>query len=402
MNYDFEHGLDRHNTGCVKWDQSCTIFGSDDVLPMWVADMDFPVPKPVTEALIKRAQHEAYGYSFAPPSVLEAITERLWRLYNWKVDPEWILFTPGVVPAVHAAVRAFTAPGDEVVLQSPVYYPFWSAVRENGCQVANNPLQWDGSRYVMDLEGLKQIFLPHASGMSTCPSRAKMIVLCSPHNPVGRVWTRNELEAVGDIALANNAIVVSDEIHCELMLNGSHHTPFASLSPELEQNSIVCMAPSKTFNLAGLATSFIIVPNPQLRAGLQRRITGAVGSVTPFGYTALEASFREGDDWLTQVLHYIEGNVTYAQLFVQDHMPQVKIMPIEGTYLLWLDFRALGMNSHELSVFLREKAKVGLDDGYVFGPGGEGFARMNIACPRSTVQEGLTRIADAIRSLEQR
>lgn len=402
MNYDFEHGLDRHNTGCVKWDQSCTIFGSDDVLPMWVADMDFPVPKPVTEALIKRAQHEAYGYSFAPPSVLEAITERLWRLYNWKVDPEWILFTPGVVPAVHAAVRAFTAPGDEVVLQSPVYYPFWSAVRENGCQVANNPLQWNGSRYVMDLEGLKQIFLPHASGMTTCPSRAKMIVLCSPHNPVGRVWTRSELEAVGDIALANNAIVVSDEIHCELMLNGSHHTPFASLSPELEQNSIVCMAPSKTFNLAGLATSFIIVPNPQLRAGLQRRITGAVGSVTPFGYTALEASFREGDDWLTQVLHYIEGNVTYAQLFVQDHMPQVKIMPIEGTYLLWLDFRALGMNAHELSVFLREKAKVGLDDGYVFGPGGEGFARMNIACPRSTVQEGLTRIADAIRSLEQR
>lgn len=402
MNYDFEHGLDRHNTGCVKWDQSCTIFGSDDVLPMWVADMDFPVPKPVTEALIKRAQHEAYGYSFAPPSVLEAITERLWRLYNWKVDPGWILFTPGVVPAVHAAVRAFTAPGDEVVLQSPVYYPFWSAIRENGCQVANNPLQWNGSRYVMDLEGLKQIFLPHASGMTTCPSRAKMIVLCSPHNPVGRVWTRSELEAVGDIALANNAIVVSDEIHCELMLNGSHHTPFASLSPELEQNSIVCMAPSKTFNLAGLATSFIIVPNPQLRAGLQRRITGAVGSVTPFGYTALEASFREGDDWLTQVLHYIEGNVTYAQLFVQDHMPQVKIMPIEGTYLLWLDFRALGMNAHELSVFLREKAKVGLDDGYVFGPGGEGFARMNIACPRSTVQEGLTRIADAIRSLEQR
>lgn len=402
MNYDFEHGLDRHNTDCVKWDQTCTIFGSDDVLPMWVADMDFPVPKPVTEALIKRAQHEAYGYSFAPPSVLEAITERLWRLYNWKVDPEWILFTPGVVPAVHAAVRAFTAPGDEVVLQSPVYYPFWSAVRENGCQVANNELRWDGTRYIMDLEGLKQIFLPHASGMSTCPSRAKMIVLCSPHNPVGRVWTRNELEAVGDIALANNAIVVSDEIHCELMLNGSHHTPFASLSPELEQNSIVCMAPSKTFNLAGLATSFIIVPNPQLRAGLQRRITGAVGSVTPFGYTALEASFREGDDWLTQVLHYIEGNVTYAQLFVQDHMPQVKIMPIEGTYLLWLDFRTLGMNVHELSVFLREKAKIGLDEGYVFGPGGEGFARMNIACPRSTVQEGLTRIADAIRSLEQR
>lgn len=402
MNYDFEHGIDRHNTACNKWDQSCTIFGSDDVLPMWVADMDFPVPKPVTEALVKRTQHEAYGYSFAAPSVLDAITERLWRKYQWKVDPGWILFTPGVVPALHAAMRAFTTPGDEVVLQSPVYYPFWSAVRENGCQIANNELKWNGNSYVMDLEGLKNIFLPHVSGMSTSPSHARMIVLCSPHNPVGRVWTRDELEAVGEVALANDAIVVSDEIHCELTLNGSRHTPFASLSPELEQNSIVCMAPSKTFNLAGLATSFIIIPNPKLRAAMQRRIAGAVGSVTPFGYTALEAAFREGDDWLTQVLHYIEGNVTYAQLFVQDHMPQVKIMPIQGTYLLWLDFRALGMDAHELSQFLREKAKVGLDDGYVFGPGGEGFARMNIACPRSTVQEGLTRIADAVHALEQR
>ncbi|MCE5192847.1 MAG: PatB family C-S lyase [Candidatus Cryosericum sp.] len=401
MNYDLDHGLDRHNTGCVKWDQIYTIFGSDDVLPMWIADMDFPVPKPVTEALIKRAQHEAYGYSFAAPSVLDAIIERLWRVYDWKVDPAWILFTPGVVPALHAAVRAFTTPGDAVVLQSPVYYPFWSAIRENGCQVANNQLLWNGTRYVMDLEGLKSVFLPHASGMSASPSRVRMIILCSPHNPVGRVWTRDELAAVGEIALANDAIVVSDEIHCELMLNGSRHTPFASLSPELEQNTIVCMAPSKTFNLAGLATSFIIIPNPRLRAAMQRRITGAVGSVTPFGYTALEASFREGDEWLTQVLHYIEGNVTYAQLFVQDHIPQVKVMPIEGTYLLWLDFRALGMDVHELSRFLREKARIGLDDGYVFGPGGEGFARMNIACPRSTLQEGLTRLADAIRSLEQ-
>ena len=402
MNYDFERGLDRHNTGCVKWDQSCTIFGSEGVLPMWVADMDFPIAKPVTEALIQRAQHECYGYSCPSPSVLEAITERLWRNYQWKVDPDWLLFTPGVVPALHAAVRAFTSPGDEIVLQSPVYYPFWSAIRENGCQVANNELQWNGHNYVMDLDGLKDAFQPRPCGMSTCPSRTKMIILCSPHNPVGRVWSRDELIAVGEIALANNAIVISDEIHCELLLNGSHHVPFAALSPELEQNSIVCMAPSKTFNLAGLATSFTIVPNSRMRAALQRRINGAVGMVTPFGYTALEASFREGDDWLTQVLHYLEGNVTYVRLFVQDHMPKVKVMPIEGTYLMWLDFRALGMDVHQLSDFLRQKARVGLDEGYVFGPGGEGFARMNIACPRSTVQEGLTRIADALRTLEYR
>jgi cystathionine beta-lyase len=399
MNYDFEHGLERRNTGCVKWDECRNVFGSDDVLPMWVADMDFPVPKPVTEALVRRAQHECYGYSCPEPSVLEAITERLWRKYAWKVDPAWLLFTPGVVPALHAALRAFTSPGDEVILQSPVYYPFWPAIRENGCQVVNNQLVWNGHRYVMDIEGLQHAFQPRAVGMSTGPSHVKMIVLCSPHNPVGRVWSREELKAVGEIALANDAVVVSDEIHCELMLNGAHHTPFACVSPEFEQHCIVCMAPSKTFNLAGLATSFIVVPNPQLREALQRRINGAVGSVTPFGYTALEAAFRDGDDWLTQVLHYIEGNVMYVNLFLADRLPQVKAMPIEGTYLMWLDFRGLGMEEQQLSDFLKEKAKVGLDAGYVFGPGGEGFARMNIACPRSTIQEGLTRIADAIKAL---
>jgi len=399
MNYDFEHGLERRNTGCVKWDECCTVFGSDDVLPMWVADMDFPIPRPVTDALVRRAQHECYGYSCPSQSVLESIAERLWRNYQWKVDPSWLLFTPGVVPAIHAAVRAFTSPGDEIILQSPVYYPFWSAIRENGCQIVNNQLVWDGHRYVMDIEGLKRAFQPRTLGMAQIPSRTKMAILCSPHNPVGRVWTAKELTDFGETVIGNGAIVVSDEIHCELTLNGACHTPFARVSPDFEQHCIVCMAPSKTFNLAGLATSFIVVPNPQLRNALQRRITGAVGSVTPFGYTALEAAFREGDDWLKQALHYIEGNVTYVNLFLQDRLPQIKAMPIEGTYLMWLDFRELGMREQELSSFLKEKAKVGLDDGYVFGPGGEGFARMNIACPRATIQEGLTRIANAVKTL---
>lgn len=399
MNYDLEHGLERHHTDCIKWDECRTVFGGDDVLPMWIADMDFPISKPVTEALIRRAQHECYGYSYPGPSVLEAITERLWRNYNWKVDPDWLLFTPGVVPAIYAAVHTFTGPGDGVILQSPVYTPFWSAVRENGCQVINNQLLWNGQQYVMDLDGLKNLLQPRDSGLQN-PAHAKMMILCSPHNPVGRVWTHEELSALGDIALANNLIVVADEIHCELMLNGSVHTPFASISPELEQNSIVCMAPSKTFNLAGLATSFIIVPNPALRTAMRRRIEGAVGNLTPFGYTALEAAFRNGDEWLTQVLHYIEGNVTYVNLFVRDNLPQVKVAPIEGTYLMWFDFQALGMDPRQLSTFLCTKAKVGLVDGYKFGPGGEGFARMNIACPRSTLQKGLTRIANAIKALQ--
>lgn len=396
MNYDFDRGIERRNTGSVKWDQATETFGSEDVLPMWIADMDFPIARPITEALVRRAQHECYGYSCPTPSTIEAITERLWRKYRWKVDPDWLLFTPGVVPALHAAVRSFTSPGDEVVLQSPVYYPFWSAVRENGCQVAINRLQWNGAKYEMDIAGLNGLFQPAVSGMSHGPSRTRMIILCNPHNPVGRVWTRDELQAVGEIALAHDAVVVSDEIHCELMLNGARHVPFATLSPEFEQNSVTCMAPSKTFNLAGLATSFIIVPNPKLRAAMQRRISGSAGNVTPFGYVALEAAFRDGDDWLTQVLHYIEGNVTFVQLFIRDHMPQVKVTPIEGTYLMWLDFRALGMTTPQLSDFLRGQAKVGLDEGYVFGPGGEGFARMNIACPRSTLQEGLNRIAGAL------
>lgn len=399
MIYDFEHDLDRHNTGCLKWDECCVIFGSDDVLPMWVADMDFPVPKPVTEALVRRAQHECYGYSCASQSVLEAITERLWRKYHWKVDPSWLLFTPGVVPALHAVIRAWTSPGDEIIVQSPVYYPFWTAVRENGCQIANNQLIWDGHHYAMDIDGLRRVFQPQPHGMAQSPSRVKMAILCSPHNPVGRVWAPEELRAFGEIVTENGGIVVSDEIHCELMLGGAHHTPFACISPEFEQRCIVCMAPSKTFNLAGLATSFAIVPNPELRDMVQRRITGAVGSVTPFGYTALEAAFREGDDWLAQVLHYIEANIAYVNRFLADRLPQIKAMPIEGTYLMWLDFRMLGMNVQELSEFLKKKAKVGLDDGYVFGPGGEGFERMNIACPRTTIQEGLMRIATAVQGL---
>ncbi len=398
MTYDLEHGLVRYHTDCIKWDECCDVFGGDGVLPMWIADMDFPIAKPVTEAIIRRAHHECYGYSYPGSSVLEAITERLWNKYHWKVDPDWLLFTPGVVPAIYAAVRAFTAPGDGVILQSPVYTPFWSAVRENGCHVVNNQLLWNGQRYVMDINGFKNLLQPADSHVSN-PHHVKMMVLCSPHNPIGRVWTRDELTQLGDVALANDVIVVSDEIHGELMLNGSVQTPFASISPELEQHSIVCMAPSKTFNLAGLATSFVVVPNAKLRSALKRRIDGAVGNLNPFGYVALEAAFREGDEWLTQVLHYIEGNVTYTRLFLHDKLPQISVTPIEGTYLMWLDFHALGMDAKQLSTFLRTTAKVGLVDGSSFGPGGEGFARMNIACPRSTLQEGLTRIASAVQSL---
>jgi len=392
MAFDFDALLDRRGTWAMKWDAAARFYGVDDVIPLWVADIDIPAPPVVVDALRKRVEHPIYGYPMLPPSYWDPVVRWLEERQNWAVRSDWLAACPGVVPALNLCVQAFSQPGDTIVIQTPVYHPFYFAVENNGRRLIRNPLRFEGGRWMMDLDDLAR----------RIDGRTRMLVLCSPHNPVGRVWSRDELAAVGEIALANDAIVVSDEIHCELLLNGSHHVPFASLSPELEQNSIVCMAPSKTFNLAGLATSFIVVSNPRMRAAIQRRISGAVGSVTPFGYTALEASFREGDDWLTQVLHYIEGNVTYVRLFVQDHMPRVKVMPIEGTYLMWLDFRALGMDIHRLSSFLREKARVGLDEGYVFGPGGEGFARMNIACPRSTVQEGLTRIAAALQTLEQR
>ena len=398
MKYDFDKVYDRSNTGSAKWDAVETIFGNRDVIPMWVADMDFPVAQPITEALKDRTGHDFYGYTRPGESLIEAVVDRMKRKFDWTVQPEWVVFTPGVIPALHTAVRTLTRPGDEVILQEPVYYPFFPVVTAAGCQIINNQLKLTDGRYEMDFEDLENKFRPR-TGMGLSPSRVRAIVLCNPQNPVGRLWNKEELSRMGEIVIGNGAIVISDEIHCEILYKGYKHTPFASISKEFEQNCIVCMAPSKTFNLAGLGMSSIIIPNEKLRNDFNNTRAGLVSGQNIFGYVAMEAAYRHGDEWLGQMLEYLQGNLETTIRYFTEKIPKIRVIEPQGTYLLWLDCRRLGMDNDALRTFMRESAKVGFDDGFLFGAGGEGFQRMNIACPRSILEEALRRIEKAVNSL---
>ncbi len=397
--YNFDAITDRKNTNSMKWDKSIKLFGSADLINMWVADMDFPCPAPVVKAIKERAEYPVYGYSFPPDSLYEAIVERLDRVYGWKIKKEWIVFTAGVVNGLYTAVGAFTNPGDEVVVQPPVYYPFFNAVKDNGCQVLYNHLAFDGERYTMDLDNLEGLFQPVTTFPARTP-RIKTLILCSPHNPVGRVWSREELAALGEICLKNNCMLISDEIHCELLVGDVKHTVTATISPELEQQTITFMSASKTFNLAGLATSFAVIPNERRRSVfIQSRAGHNNGNL--FGFAALEASFRYGDDYLRQLLVYIKDNIKFFTGYIENKIPGLKVIKPEGTYLVWVDMRKLGMNALELQNFIRTKARLALDDGYAFGPGGEGFQRFNLACPRIVAQQALERLEEAVSKLQK-
>ncbi len=395
MKYDFDTVIDRRHTDSSKWGNLKSNFGSDDVLPMWVADMDFSIAKPITEALRKRTEHEIYGYTYPRPSLLHAVVHRMQQRYGWRVKAEWIAFTPGVVPALGAAVRAFTHPGDEVILQDPVYHPFWALVSQSGCVSASNPLKLLDGHYEMDIEDLDRRFARRGN----VKPRVRAMVLCNPHNPIGRVWTREELVRAGTIVIDHGAVVISDEVHCEVLYRGQQHTPFASISEEFAQNSVVCMAASKSFNLAGLAASTIIIPNEKLRDLFAAARGGILPPPDVFGFVALEAAYREGDEWLEQMLAYLEANLEFMLDYFARRIPRIKVIKPEGTYLVWLDCRGLGLTNEALQAFFRKKAKVGLDDGYIFGPGGIGFQRINIACPRATLEEALGRIERAVNSL---
>ena len=398
MKYDFDTVCDRSDSGCAKWGAVKAIFGRDDVIPMWVADMDFPTAPPIVEALQKRAAHPFYSYTMSPPSLTEAVVDRVRRKYNWKIEPEWVVYTPGVVSALHIAVRALTRPGDEIILQEPVYYPFFGAVTGSGCQIAHNNLKLARGKYTMDFADLEGKFRP-AAGARATHSRAKAIILCNPQNPIGRVWGREELKRLGEIVIGNGAVVISDEIHCELLFRGFRHTPFASISEEFAQNSIVCMAPSKTFNLPGLQASSIIIPNKKLRDSFSDASAGIIHGLNIFGMTAMEAAYRFGDEWLEQLLDYLQGNLDITKAYFKERIPKIKVIEPQGTYLLWLDCRALGLDDLALRQFMREQARVGFDDGFVFGAGGSGFERMNIACPRSLLREALGRIEKAVNEM---
>lgn len=390
MKYDFDPVIERKGTGSSKWDSVKTLFGSEDVLPMWVADMDFAAPPSVVEAIRKRALHPVFGYTRVPESLFDAVVDRMQRRFGWRIDPSWILLNPGVVPAVNAGVKAFAGPSGKVVFQSPAYPPFYASVSNNNCEALVSELEWNGSQYEVDFSDLAQKFEEPGD---------KVFILCNPHNPVGRVWTREELCKMGELALSAGAVVISDEIHCDIVFRGAKHIPFASISPDFANRSITCMAPSKTFNLAGLHTSITIIPNEELRNQWNQARAGIMGSPGLFGIAAMEAAFRDGDEWLDELLAYLEANRDYVMKTFSQRIPAIKPVRSQGTYLVWLDCRGLGLPHEDLVKFFKEEAKVGLNDGRAFGVSGEGFMRLNIGCPRSLLEEGLSRIERAVSRL---
>ena len=398
MKYDFDQLYDRNKTDCLKWDMMESIFGSGELLPLWVADMDLPVAKPIIDALKKRVEHPFYGYTQPGSSVIKSVVERMKRKFNWDINPEWIVFTPGVVPALHVAVRSLTHPGDEVILQEPAYHPFFPVVINSGCKIINNGLKLVNGRYEMDLKNLEEKFHPKTRPLNG-PGRIKTVIFCNPHNPVGRLWKRDEIIRMGEIVINNGAVVISDEIHCEILFKGHKHTPFASISKKFEQNCIVCMSPSKTFNLAGLEVSSIIIPNKKIRENFVNTRSGIVPNPNLFGYIAMEAAYKYGDEWLEQVLDYLQENLNYLKNYFLKNIPRIKVIDPEGTYLIWLDCHDLDMDNNVLRSFMRENAEVGLEDGFIFGESGSGFMRMNIACPRYILSEALKRIENAVNRL---
>ena len=403
MNYSFDEEIDRKGTNSVKWEfvmgetdllhweRTDRFLVDDRILPLWVADMDFRCPEVVIEALRTRVEHGIYGYSAPTQAFFDSVVNWMDRRHGWQVQPEWICTSPGVVPALHLLTRTFLQPGEKVLVQSPVYYPFFSAISNNACEIASNALLYENGKYGMDFENLEEL--------ARDPD-VKMAILCSPHNPVGRVWSQAELTRFGEICLKHNVLVVSDEIHGDIVLSGITFTPFAKISPEFATNSIICTASSKTFNLAGLQTSCIFIADEDLRAAFKQTLlsTGLFG-LNSFGVVALQAAYEHGEAWLEQVLAYIEANLAFLEGFISEHIPQIDVIRPEGTYLVWLDCRRLGLGKLELQELMLEDARVYLDEGFLFGPGGEGFERINIACPRSILAEALERMRIAIARL---
>ena len=395
--YNFDEVIARQGTNSTKWDNNMAMFGREDVLDMWVADMDFPVPEPVVRAMRERLEHPIFGYTLTSADLLQAIVDRVKREFGWNIRKEWIVLNGGVVDGLYSTLQAFTHPGDEVIVQPPVYYPFMGAVKNTGTQVLYNPLINTNGHYTMDVDNFASHFVPRTSFPLRTP-RVKAFILCSPHNPVGRVWKREEIEAVADICVTNDCLILSDEIHAELLLNGHRHTVTAMLSEEIAERTVTFMAGSKTFNLAGLGTSFAIVQNDKLRKDYIVSRAGRNGG-NLMGVIALEAAYRQGDPWLHQLRDYLQGNFDLFRSHIEAKMPQLKVSTLEGTYLAWVDMRALGLSLSELQRFMREEARLAVDDGYAFGPGGEGFQRFNLATPRSLIREALERMERAIGAL---
>lgn len=385
MKYDFDKTIDRRATNSYKWDSA-----PEGVLPMWVADMDFRTAPAIIDALQKRVVHGIFGYTRVPDAYYDAVTSWFSRRHGWDIDREWIIYTSGVVPAVSAVIKALTVPGDKVIVQTPVYNCFFSSIRNNGCEIVSNPLRRTADTYEMDFDALERC---------AADPRAKVMLLCNPHNPAGRVWTPDELTRLGNICLRNGVTVVADEIHCELVYQGFKYTPFASLSDAFLHRSVTCVSPSKAFNIAGLQIANIVAFDNDLRSRIDKAINiNEVCDVNPFGVAATIAAYNEGEEWLCQLLDYLHGNYEAMAEFCRRELPEFSIARLEGTYLVWMDCSSLGMSSDALEHALLDDARLWLNAGTMYGAAGEGYMRWNIACPRSVMLDGLNRFLNFVRS----
>lgn len=386
----FDEVHERISTRSVKWDMRKDVFQSEDVLPMWVADMDFKAPEAVNNALIERAKHGIYGYTLFDNDTTNAIVHWLSTEHGWKIKPEWITTSPGVINTLHMAIQALTDPGDKILIQTPVYTPFYTVIKAHDRQLVKNPLVYQDHYYTIDFEDFEQ----------KLKSGVKAFILCSPHNPVGRVWKREELKRMAALCLEYDVLILSDEIHADLTFPGVNHIPIASLSEEIANETITCMSPSKTFNLAGLQGSFAVTPDRKKQVLLQNAFQKqGLFMLNTMAITAMEAAYLHGGEWLDELKSVLQRNREYVVTMFEKHAPTLKIIQSEGTYLLWIDCSRLKMNATELKTFMTEKARVGLNAGADYGEEGEQFMRMNIACPSKTLEEGVKRIIEAVQSL---
>lgn len=389
MEYNFDCAVDRRRTDSLKWDSA-----DAQVLPMWVADMDFPVAPQIQEVLTQRVGHGVYGYGKVPAEHFEAAVSWELRRYGWAPKAEWCLHTPGVVAGLHFAVRALLARGEKAIALMPVYYPFYDAARRNGIELVKSPLIYDGGRYQIDFEDFEQ---------KAADSSVKLLLLCSPHNPGGRVWSRDELTRLANICKKYDVLIVSDEVHCDLCLNGNRHTPTASLSEDASRRCVTFIAPSKTFNLAGLQTAVAIIEDPELRRRFAETVSCAgISRPNIFGIAATRVAYTQCDDWLEAAVQYIEDNVGFLMRYGQDHLQELRFMAPDAGYLVWFDCSRLGVQAEEFHQLLLDKGRLWLDEGYLFGEEGRGFERINVACPRATLEEGLKRLSQTVDYVKNR
>ncbi|PTN09280.1 MalY/PatB family protein [Mangrovibacterium marinum] len=389
MQYNFDEIIIRKESNSYKWDSN----PAPDILPLWVADMDFKTAPAIVEALARRVQHAVFGYAKVPDAYYKAVISWFKRRHNFTVEQDWILYTTGVVPAISAIILAMTTPGDKVLVQEPVYNCFFSSIRNNQCQAVSNDLIYKDVKYTIDFDDLER---------KAADPQVTLMLLCNPHNPAGRAWTKDELLRIGEICFRHDVLVVSDEIHCDLVYPGRTHIPFASLGQQFLENSVTCIAPSKSFNLAGLQVANIFAFDPEYRKRIDKAINiNEVCDINPFAVEGLIAAYTNPDSerWLDELKVYLLENYRLVEAFLAQNLPQFPLLPLEATYLVWINTAVLNKSSEELIQFMLESEHVWLNEGIVYGQAGEGFIRLNIACPRAVLQEGLGRIKKAFDKL---